>query len=93
MPSSSPPISEPDADVDGFGDESQDRCPGASGPVDGCVPVAAVPPILNVDPVHGGQKKKSCPKGKMKVTVKGKTKCKPKHKKHKGKAKAKGHKK
>jgi hypothetical protein len=84
---------EPDADVDGFGDESQDRCPGVAGPIDGCPPVVAPPPVINVDPVRGGPKKASCPKGKKKVTVKGKTKCKPKHKKHKGKAKAKGHRK
>jgi hypothetical protein len=27
---------EPDADSDGFGDETQDRCPGIAGPVEGC---------------------------------------------------------
>jgi hypothetical protein len=27
---------EPDADNDGFGDETQDACPGAAGPLDGC---------------------------------------------------------
>jgi Bacterial Ig domain len=32
---------EPDADGDGFGDESQDNCPGVAGPVAGC---AAAPP-------------------------------------------------
>jgi hypothetical protein len=31
-------VVEPDADGDGFGDETQDRCPGASGTDDGCVP-------------------------------------------------------
>ena len=29
---------EPDADGDGFGDETQDRCPGSSGVTAGCVP-------------------------------------------------------
>jgi hypothetical protein len=85
---------EPDADADGFGDQSQDRCLGIAGSVDGCVPVVALPPapILNTDPARPPVKT-LCPKGKKKVTVKGKPKCKPKHKKHKGKAKAKGHKK
>jgi hypothetical protein len=87
---------EPDADADGFGDESQDRCPGVSGPVEGCVPVVALPlplaPIaINADPPFHTTKS-PCPKGKKKVTVKGKPKCKPKHK-GKAKAKAKGHKK
>jgi hypothetical protein len=34
---------EPDADADGFGDETQDPCPGAQGLVNGC-PVPVVPP-------------------------------------------------
>jgi hypothetical protein len=29
---------EPDADGDGFGDETQDKCPGVNGTEDGCVP-------------------------------------------------------
>jgi hypothetical protein len=29
---------EPDADADGFGDETQDQCPGQSGPSNGCPP-------------------------------------------------------
>ena len=32
-------ILEPDADADGFGDESQDQCPGVTGSANGCVPV------------------------------------------------------
>ena len=89
---------EPDADGDGFGDESQDKCPGAPGPTDGCVPAVLLqppPPNLIAEPIQPGPKqtKKPCPKGKKKVTVKGKATCKPKHKKHKGKGKAKGHKK
>jgi hypothetical protein len=31
-------VLEPDADGDGFGDESQDRCPAGPGPIDGCPP-------------------------------------------------------
>jgi hypothetical protein len=34
---------EPDADADGFGDESQDQCPGAAGPENGCVPAPPPP--------------------------------------------------
>ena len=37
---------EPDADADGFGDESQDACPGAPGEFDGC----ATPPPTGGDP-------------------------------------------
>ena len=33
-----------DADGDGFGDETQDQCPGVSGPEDGC------PPAVDTDP-------------------------------------------
>jgi len=88
---------EPDADSDGFGDETQDGCPGLAGTVEGCVPAAPkptpiqtlTPPTINTDPVRPAPK--SCPKGKKKVRVKGVTKC-VKVKKHKGKAKAKGHK-
>ena len=35
-------IVEPDADHDGFGDETQDKCPGVAGPKDGC-PVVVTP--------------------------------------------------
>jgi hypothetical protein len=35
---------EPDADGDGFGDETQDHCPGTPGSVDGCTPTAAPAP-------------------------------------------------
>ncbi len=31
-------VVEPDADGDGFGDETQDLCPGSTGPTNGCVP-------------------------------------------------------
>jgi hypothetical protein len=86
---------EPDADSDGFGDESQDKCPGSAGTVDGCVPASpapaptqtVTPPTINTDPIRPVAK--SCPKGKKKVRVKGVSKC-VKAKKHKGKAKAKG---
>lgn len=90
---------EPDADADGYGDESQDKCPGSAGPVDGCVPAppasaptpTVTPPTINTDPVRPVAK--SCPKGKRKVKVKGVSKCvKIKRHKAKGKAKAKGHK-
>ena len=42
---------EPDADQDGFGDETQDQCPGVAGTVDGCPPPAppappAPPPVI-----------------------------------------------
>jgi hypothetical protein len=33
---------EPDVDADGFGDETQDRCPGVAGPVEGC-PAGSAP--------------------------------------------------
>jgi hypothetical protein len=38
---------EPDADHDGFGDETQDKCPGMPGPAQGC-PVGA-PPAADSD--------------------------------------------
>ena len=38
---------EPDADHDGFGDETQDKCPGTQGPAQGC-PVGA-PPAPDTD--------------------------------------------
>jgi hypothetical protein len=37
-------VLEPDADADGFGDESQDGCPGQAGPESGCPPGTAPPP-------------------------------------------------
>ncbi len=63
---------EPDADDDGFGDETQDQCPGAAGPVNGCVPVppAAAPPVA-----------KKCKKGFRAKKVRGKRKCVRKRKK------------
>ena len=41
---------EPDADADGFGDESQDRCPGTKGTADGCPPSSAPPTTNPGDP-------------------------------------------
>jgi len=35
---------EPDADADGWGDETQDGCRGAAGPLAGCPPVVVPPP-------------------------------------------------
>ena len=35
---------EPDADNDGFGDETQDQCPGQAGPNNGCPPASAPAP-------------------------------------------------
>jgi hypothetical protein len=37
-------IVEPDADGDGYGDETQDQCPGVAGANNGCPPPVAVPP-------------------------------------------------
>lgn len=59
---------EPDADGDGFGDETQDKCRGAAGPTDGC---------------GGKGKKKKCKKrkGKGKTAAQSaKKKCKRKKK-------------
>src|SRR5205085_2071744 len=43
---------EPDADRDGFGDETQDRCPGISGSANGC-PIADLQ--LNMTASHGAE--------------------------------------
>jgi hypothetical protein len=78
---------EPDADGDGYGDDSQDPClnfPGTSG-CSTTVP-ENVPPVV---PPGEQKKPKNCKKGFKKVT-KGKTKGKCKRIKPKGKAKAKG---
>lgn len=50
---------EPDADVDGWGDETQDRCPLVAGDNQGCPPVVAAapppaPPPDRTKPVIGG---------------------------------------
>jgi len=37
-------VVEPDGDADGFGDETQDHCPGVAGPADGCPSPVVVPP-------------------------------------------------
>jgi hypothetical protein len=41
---------EPDADADGFGDETQDLCPGSAGTVDGCIPPASPGPPAQPTP-------------------------------------------
>ncbi len=45
---------EPDLDSDGFGDETQDQCPGVSGPVNGC----PAPTSGGTTPAKKGCKKK-----------------------------------
>jgi hypothetical protein len=64
-------VVEPDADHDGFGDETQDRCPGVAGPQDGCLPSTTPPP-------H----KKKCKKKKHRSlsASAAKKKCKKHHK-------------
>ena len=55
---------EPDADADGFGDETQDKCPGKNGATAGCPP---------------NKKKKKCKKkGKKRSAAAAKKKCKKK---------------
>jgi hypothetical protein len=39
-------VLEPDADGDGFGDETQDNCPGTAGPLNGCPPPTVGPPVV-----------------------------------------------
>jgi hypothetical protein len=62
---------EADADVDGFGDETQDQCPGVSGASGGCPP--AVSPTIAPT-----KKKRKCKKRKAKRrgAVEAKKKCK-----------------
>ena len=60
---------EPDADGDGFGDETQDRCPGSSGATAGCVPKKKC--------------KRKKRKGKKKSAAAKKKRCKRKGKKRK----------
>ncbi len=62
---------EPDADLDGFGDESQDQCPGKAGPNAGCSAAAAATTTT---------KKKKCKKRKKKSAGQAKKKCKKKKK-------------
>jgi hypothetical protein len=70
---------EPDIDSDGFGDETQDQCPGVPGPVNGCpapvTPVMPAPPVTTV-------KKKKCKKHKKKHSASSAKKKKCKKKKH-----------
>jgi len=42
-------VLEPDADADGFGDETQDRCPGQPGPNNGCPPEPSPPPSQQLE--------------------------------------------
>ena len=60
---------EPDADLDGFGDETQDKCQGTAGTTAGC-------------PAQKNKKKKKCKKGKKKKSADAakKKKCKKKKK-------------
>lgn len=44
---------EADSDVDGFGDETQDACPGRAGPDGGCPPPAPAPPAPAPAPAPG----------------------------------------
>jgi hypothetical protein len=63
-------IVEPDADHDTFGDETQDKCVGVAGPLDGC-------------PAPTNTTKKKCKKKKHHSAVAAKKKhCKKKHSKH-----------
>jgi hypothetical protein len=57
---------EPDADGDGFGDETQDKCPGVSAPIDGCPPAATTTPIAHKKKCkkHRRLKKGKCVKKK-----------------------------
>jgi hypothetical protein len=45
---------EPDGDGDGFGDESQDDCPGQAGPSNGCPPGTSPPPDDGSPPPDDG---------------------------------------
>ena len=56
---------EPDVDVDGFGDETQDQCPGVSGPSSGCPPDTDPPETeITKTPPNKNQR----PKAKYKFT-------------------------
>jgi hypothetical protein len=59
---------EPDADGDGFGDETQDQCPGESGPSNGCVPPPpdTDPPETEITKTPANKTEK--PKAKFKFT-------------------------
>ena len=66
-----------DADDDGFGDETQDQCPGSAGSANGCVPPTAATPVAKTaTPVT-----KKCKKGFRAKKVRGKRKCVRKRKK------------
>ena len=64
---------EPDIDSDGFGDETQDQCPGVTGPVNGC----PAPTSVTTTPA-----KKKCKKKKHKRSAASAKKKKCKKKKH-----------
>ena len=57
---------EPDADGDGYGDESQDQCPGESGPSSGCLPPDTDPPETTITKTPANKSTK--PKAKYKFT-------------------------
>jgi hypothetical protein len=66
---------EPDADGDGFGDESQDRCPGVGGTENGCAPTQppspppdTKPPGVTLAGVPSTLKRKALLKG-IKLTI------------------------
>jgi hypothetical protein len=59
-------VLEPDADADGFGDETQDLCPGQAGPESGCPPGTAPPPSNDFS---FGKVNKNKKKGTAKLTV------------------------
>jgi hypothetical protein len=68
-------VLEPDADADGFGDETQDSCVGMNGPQSGC----PAPPAATPQPAAPTTKKK-CKRSK-KIAPGKKKKCKKKKKK------------
>jgi hypothetical protein len=62
---------EADADHDGFGDETQDGCPGVTGPQAGCAIPATTPP-----PPTPAPSKKKCKRKKHRAAQTAKKKCK-----------------
>ena len=65
---------EPDIDSDGFGDETQDQCPGVPGPVNGC-------PAPTSGPTPTSPPKRKCKHKKHRAAAVSK-KSKKKHGKH-----------
>jgi hypothetical protein len=64
---------EPDADADGFGDETQDQCVGSAGPQSGCAAAVASTPT--------GQRAAALKKCKKEKSKKARKKCRKKAKK------------